>query len=221
MRYDSVSVHFGRYGNRVSAGTMEMLWLTRTKTPAHWSRKMKHNNALQNWKTSTLSRKENKKLSYAWEDHVLNINLCVKFVIPLIFTEIQRKGITLFNKNNGVNLMYRRFIYVSMELWKALPQGHFIFVIFNNFTIESVPITVVRWLSRGKFVLGLTYILFVNNTSRYINTMVCACHFLVEWEGFSFAHYLWNTWHHWFVVFPIVTAKCTVATRTRQPFDTI
>jgi len=39
--------------------------------------------------------------------------------------------------------------------------------------------------------LGLPDILFVaNNTSRYINTMVCACQFLVEWEGFIFAHYL-------------------------------
>jgi len=45
-------------------------------------------------------------LSYMWEDHVLNINLCIKFVIPLIFTEIQRKGIGLFNKSNSVSLMY-------------------------------------------------------------------------------------------------------------------
>ena len=36
-----------------------------------------------------------------------------------------------------------------------------------------------------KFVLDLPDILLVaNNTSCYINTMVCACQFLVEWEGF-------------------------------------
>jgi len=59
----------------------------------------------------------NKKLSYVLEDHVLNINLCVKFVIPLVFTEIQRKGIRFFNKrNNNVSLMYRWFIYITMEL---------------------------------------------------------------------------------------------------------
>jgi len=73
-------------------------------------------------------------ISYAWEDHVLNIKLCVEFVIPLIFTEIQRKGIRFFNKSNDVSLVYRRFIYV---------QGHFIFVVFINFTIGSVPITAV------------------------------------------------------------------------------
>jgi len=78
-----------------------------------------------------LSRREIKKiLSCAWEDHILNINLCVKFVIPLIFTEIQRKGIRLFNKSNSLSLMYRWFIYVTMEPWKVPRQGHFIFVLF-------------------------------------------------------------------------------------------
>ena len=110
--YDLVCVHFGRCGNQVSAGTMEKLWLTRTKTPSHWPRKIKYNNALQNWNTSTLSRREIKKLSYAWEDHVLNINLCVKFVIPLIFTEMQIKWISLFNKSNRVSIIYRRFIFI-------------------------------------------------------------------------------------------------------------
>jgi len=192
MRYDSVNLHFVRYGNQVSAGTMEMLWLTRTKTPARWPRKMKHNRtALQNWNTSTLSSRETKKISYAWEDHVLNTNLCVKFVIPLIFTEIQRKGITFFNKSKGVSLMYRRFIYVSMELWEVPWESHFIFVIFINFTIGSVPITAVRCLSRGGFVLGLTDMLFVaNNTSPYINTVPWFAHgnFWLTRKGFSFAH---------------------------------
>ena len=35
-------MHFGRCGNQVSAGTKEMLWQRRTKTPAHWPRKMKY-----------------------------------------------------------------------------------------------------------------------------------------------------------------------------------
>jgi len=116
--------------------------------------------------------------------------------------------------------MCQRSVYVVMELWKVPQQGHFIFVIFINFTIGSVPITSVRWPSRVKFVLGLPDMLFVtNSTSRYINTMVCACQFLVEREGFIFAHYLWNRGHHWFVVLSTVTTKCTVATRTRHPFD--
>jgi len=80
----------------------------------HTPRKTKHSNALWNWNT-TLSRRENKKLSYAWADHVLNIHLCVKFVVPFIFTQIQREEMRLFNKNNGASLMYGRLIYVSME----------------------------------------------------------------------------------------------------------
>jgi len=49
------------------------------------------------------------------EDYVLNNNLYIKLVIPLIFTDIQRKQIRLFNKTNGVSFMYRWFIYVTME----------------------------------------------------------------------------------------------------------
>jgi len=135
------------------------------------------------WSTSAFRGRETKWLSYAWEDHVLNVNLCVKFVIPLIFTEIYRKGLRFFNKSDGVSLMYRRSVYAAMELWKVPQQGHFIFVIFINFTIGSVPITAVRWQSSGKFVLGFPDILFVaNNISRYKNTMVCACKFF-GWEG--------------------------------------
>ena len=113
--------------------------------------------------------------------------------------------------------MCRRFAYVAVGLWKVPQQGHFVFLIFIKFTIGSVPITTVTWPSHGKFVLGLPDILFVaNNTSRYINAMVCACQFLVGWEGFIFAQYLWNTGHHWLVVLSMVTTKCT---RTRHPFD--
>jgi len=64
------------------------------------------------------------------------------------FHKIQRKGIRLFNKSNGISFMNRRFTYVSMEICgvsmeKVPRQGHFIFVIFTNVTIGSVPITAV------------------------------------------------------------------------------
>jgi len=65
-----------------------------------------------------------------------------------------------------------------MKHWKVPREGRFIFVICINFTIGSVPITAVRWPSYGKFVLGLTDILFVaNHANRCINTIVCACQF--------------------------------------------
>ena len=80
----------------------------------------------------------------------------------------KERGIRFFNESNGVSLMYRRLAYVAVGLWKVPLQGHFMFVIFINFTIGSVAITSGRWPSRGKFVLGLLDILFVaNNTSRY------------------------------------------------------
>jgi len=60
--YESVNVHFGHCSNQVSAGTMEKLWLTQTKTPAHCPRKVK--------RTSAFSGRETNWLSYAWEDHV-------------------------------------------------------------------------------------------------------------------------------------------------------
>jgi len=71
------------------------------KTPAHWLRKLKQINSLWHRNTSMLSRRETKKfLSNTREDYVSKINLCVKLVIPLIFTEIQRKGIRLLNESN-------------------------------------------------------------------------------------------------------------------------
>jgi len=84
-------VHLARCSNQVTAGTMETLWQTRTKIPAHWPQKVKHKNGFRNWSTSAFSGRETKWLPYAWEDHVLNINLCVKFVITHIFTETLRK----------------------------------------------------------------------------------------------------------------------------------
>ena len=37
--------------------------------------------------------------------------------------------------------VHRRFVHVAVGLWKVPQQGHFIFIIFINFTIGSVPIT--------------------------------------------------------------------------------
>jgi len=65
--------------------------------------------------------------------------------------------------------MYRRFVHVAVGLWKMPQQGHFAFVIFINFTIGSVPITSVRWPSRGKFVLGLPDMLFVANNKKSLH----------------------------------------------------
>jgi len=55
-------------------------------------------------------------LSDAGEDVVLNINMCINFVIPLIFTDIQRVKIRLFNKSNG------RLVHVWESHWKR-PMG--------------------------------------------------------------------------------------------------
>ena len=138
------------------------LKLTRTKTPAHRRRKLKQFNA---------QREGKQNLSHAGEDPVLNVNLCVKFVIPLIFTDIQRMKIRLINKSNAVSFMYRCFFYVTMEHWIVPRRGHCIFVIFVNLTIGSAPITAMRWPSLGKFVFGLADILFVAyHTCHDINT---------------------------------------------------
>jgi len=65
------------------------------------------------------------------------------------------------------------------------------FVVFIKFTTWSVPITAVLRPSHGKFVFGLTDVLFVaNNTCRHINAIACAYEVLVEFEVFRFAHYL-------------------------------
>jgi len=68
-------------------------------------------------------------------------------------------------------------------------QGHFL--VFVIFTIRSVPISAVGLPSLGKFILGLSDILFMRyHTSRYVNTIGCPCQFLVQRKGFGFAHYL-------------------------------
>jgi len=85
--------------------------------------------------------------------------LCVKLVVSFIFADIQRAKLWLFNKSNGVNFMYRWFIYVTMEQSIVPRQGHVIF--FVIFTIWPVPVTAVLWPSLGKFVIDLSDILFM------------------------------------------------------------
>jgi len=48
-----------------------------------------------------------KLLSHVGEDHVVNINLCAKLVVPFIFADIQGVKIWLFNKSGDVRFMYR------------------------------------------------------------------------------------------------------------------
>jgi len=130
-------------------------------------------------------------------------------MIPFIFTVICRALKLGFKKRKDVSFMYRWFIYDTMEYWIVPRQSHFILV---NDTIWSVPTAAVWWPSLGKFVHGLSNILFMtHHTYRYIITIVCACRVLAQREGLSFAHCLWNTWHHWFIVFSIATTECTVA----------
>jgi len=135
--------------------------------------------------------------------------------MPLTFAVTQRVKRRLFNKGNGVSFIYRWFICDNMEHWIVPWQGHFIFAIF---TIWSVPITVVQWPSLGKFVHGLVHVLFMTyHTSRYMNTIVCADQVLFQWVGFSFAHYLWNTWYHYFLCFPWQPQSAKWPQRTDTP----
>jgi len=62
--------------------------------------------------------------------------------------------------------------------------------------------------------------------SRHVATHIlvfCACQVLVQWQSFTFCHYLWDTWCHGFVVFSmvLVTTKhraCKVLTHRRFAF---
>jgi len=53
----------------------------------------------------------------------VNINLCIKLVVPFIFADIQGVKIWLFNKSDNVSFMYRWFIYI-MKPSIVLRQGH-------------------------------------------------------------------------------------------------
>ena len=48
------------------------------------------------------------------EDHVLNVDLRVNYVIPFIFTDIQRVTTWLFDKSNGVCFVQRRLVYSAV-----------------------------------------------------------------------------------------------------------
>jgi len=48
------------------------------------------------------------------EDHVLNIDLHVNYVIPFIFTDIQRVTTWLFDKSNCVCFMQRWLVYSAV-----------------------------------------------------------------------------------------------------------
>ena len=76
-------MRFGLYGNQVSAGTIEMRWLTRAKNVCTLAAKNETQQRSAELKYINAQQKGNKKLSYAWEDHFLSVNLCVKFVMPL------------------------------------------------------------------------------------------------------------------------------------------
>ena len=100
-----------------------------------------------------------------------------------IFTGIQRIKPGLFYKSNSASFTNRCFINDAMEHWKSPRKGHLVFVIFR---ISLVLITAVRWQSRGKYNCTLVNILYViYHASRYINTIVRACQFLVQREFFS------------------------------------
>jgi len=102
------------------------------------------------------------KLFHMGEDHVLNVNLRVKLVIPFIFTDIQRVKTWLFDKCKGTYCVQRWFIYSAMALWIVSRQNHLVFDTVS-FTILFVPITPVRWPSHRKCVARLTNILFISH----------------------------------------------------------
>jgi len=95
-----------------------------------------------NHNTLTFSAKGKQKiLSRAGEDHAVNINLCVKLVVPLILADTQRAKIS-FNKRDDVSFMYWWFIYVIMKQSIVLQKRHLL--VFVVFTVRFVPITAVR-----------------------------------------------------------------------------
>jgi len=50
------------------------------------------------------------------EDHVLNINLHIKLLILLIFTDIQGVKVCLFHEGNNVSSMLSWLIYCALAL---------------------------------------------------------------------------------------------------------
>jgi len=66
----------------------------------------------QNKPTSSDKREQNP--SHAGKDHVMNINLCDKMMMPFVFTDVQRGKTWLFGKSNSVSFMHRWFVYYAM-----------------------------------------------------------------------------------------------------------
>ena len=87
------------------------------------------------------------------------------------------------------------------------------------FTRWFVPSTTVWWTSHEKFIYSLADIFFMTcDTSRYKSTIVCTCQVFSQRERFTFSHYLWNTWYHWFVAFSLASTKRTVVARSWQEY---
>ena len=156
-------MHFGRYGNQIS--------LARWKS-CYWREWKRLHTGREKWNTTTLCRAEihqrsaegNKNISYTWEDHVLNIHFCVKFVIPIIFTQIWKKGIRLFNNSNDVCKPNVTAVYLRFHgTLKSAATSQLCLCYFHQFhNWFCSKYTALRWPSRGKFViLGLTDISFV------------------------------------------------------------
>ena len=89
----------------------------------------------------------------------MNINLRINLVVPFIFADIQGVKIWSFNKSDDASFMYRWFIYVTMKESIVPRQGQFLVFVIS--AVRSVPITAVRLPSLGKFILGLSDVLFM------------------------------------------------------------
>ena len=144
MRYDSVKVHIGRYGNQVSAGTIETLWLTRTKTPAHRPRKMNHNNAPQNCNTSTLSRRVTKYYFTQWRI-MLWILICA---LSLWYHLSSQKSEERENRSYGVSFIYRRCICFHRILKSAATKSLYVcyfYQVHNLVCSNYCGATTITW----------------------------------------------------------------------------
>ena len=102
-------------------------------------------------KTAKRIPKRYQELFHKENDHVLNINLCVTLAISFIITLIQRVKTWLFGESNSVSVMYRWFIYDAID--RTLNSATIRPFDLCNFAIWFDPITAVRCLPRGKFVM--------------------------------------------------------------------
>jgi len=110
------------------------------------------------------------------------------------FTSIQRVNTGLFYKSNSIRVMDRWFINNTMEQSIVPP------------CVTLVDQVCSKRQFLYKFICCLAN-MAAHHTSRNINTIVCACQVLVEWEGFIFCLVLWNSSECVFVVFSMATTK--------------